>query len=332
MSHSAALSARGYVQAAMGRLADAAADAEIALAIASGEQACEATFGPRITLASILVRQAEPERAEATLAAVDHLTDGPDYCEYLVARAKVRWALGDREQALVFFRRCGDVLRDLGEHNPLIAPWWMPASCVLAELGRPHEALDVVDLGEEMASRWGTAESVGLAMLARGVITEGKAGIDLLGSAVRELAASPARINHVLAVFIRGRALLYADDGKGARKHLRDAVDLAMSCGFLLVARMARELLVAAGGRMRELSGHPTSVLTGSEQRVATMAAEGRTNREIAEVLFVTVRTVESHLSNVYRKLGVGVRAELAAALHRETGFEPEDDRRSGPR
>ena len=55
--------------------------------------------------------------------------------------------------------------------------------------------------------------------------------------------------------------------------------------------------------------------LTPSERRVAAMAAEGSTNREIAQALFVTAKTVEVHLSNTYRKLGVGGRADLAGAL-----------------
>lgn len=330
VSHSVALNARGRVLAARGNLADAAADVEIALAIATGEGASKVASWPRITLAAVLTQQAEPERAEVLLSEVDDPAYGPEYCQYLMVRAGTCRAVGDPEQALALYRRCQEALDEFGERNPIMAPWWLGASGVLAELGRSREALDVVDLGEELAGRWGTAESVGLAMLARGLVTPGQHGVDLLGNAVNELAASPARLNHIRAVFLHSRALLALDDEKGARKHLRLAVTLAMSHGYLAVGRAARELLVAAGGRMRELSGQPTELLTGSECRVAAMAAAGHTNREIAEALFVTMRTVESHLSNVYRKLRVGVRADLATALRRETGSVSAEDRRSG--
>ena len=66
---------------------------------------------------------------------------------------------------------------------------------------------------------------------------------------------------------------------------------------------------------MSELSATLADMLTSGERRVAALAAEGLTNREIADALFVTVHTVENHLSNVYRKLGVQTRAGLAAQL-----------------
>jgi DNA-binding CsgD family transcriptional regulator len=330
--HALSLTSRGSVHCAMGNLADAAADAEIALAIAETEVRTWKLTWPRITLASVLVRQADPERAEALLAPVDGSTHGIEHCQYLVASAEVRWALGDHEQALALLRRCEATVAEIGGLNPTFAQWWVPAACVLVELGRSSEAADLVDFSEELASRWGTAESVGLAMLTRGVLTPGRRGVDLLGGAAHELAASSARLSQVLAEYRHGRALLELGDEKGARKQLRRAVDLAMSCGYLSVGRTARELLVAAGGRMRELRGEPTEVLTGSERRVATMAAAGRTNREIAESLFVTMRTVESHLSNVYRKLWVGERAELAAALRGQPSSVPAANGRSGSR
>ncbi|OSP30242.1 hypothetical protein B7767_38980, partial [Streptomyces sp. 13-12-16] len=108
-----------------------------------------------------------------------------------------------------------------------------------------------------------------------------------------------------------------------AREHLRDAVALARRCGCVALARRAREELVGAGGRMREVTVSPLDMLTGTERTVATLVASGVTNREAAESLFVTVRTVELHLTSVYRKLGITRRAELADALHVDTPPAP---------
>ncbi len=82
----------------------------------------------------------------------------------------------------------------------------------------------------------------------------------------------------------------------------------------------ATEELWASGARPRRRSLSGRDALTPSERRVAELAARGRTNREIAQELFVTMATVETHLSRTYRKLGVSGRAALAAALEGPDG------------
>jgi DNA-binding CsgD family transcriptional regulator len=90
---------------------------------------------------------------------------------------------------------------------------------------------------------------------------------------------------------------------------------LATTCGAAsLTARAERELL-ATGARPRRVALSGVASLTPSERRVAEMAAEGPTNREIAQALFVTQRTVEVHLTSIYRKLGISSRSQLASAL-----------------
>lgn len=161
----------------------------------------------------------------------------------------------------------------------------------------------------------GHPRALGLAALARGVIAPGGTGIEPLTEAVLTLAGSPARAEHAKAEFVLGRALLKTGDQRGAREHLRTATDLAQRCGALALAAVARRLLVTAGGRMRKMSASPLDMLTGMERRVAGLAAAGASNRSIAETLFVTVRTIETHLTSVYRKLGVSGRTELGAVL-----------------
>jgi DNA-binding NarL/FixJ family response regulator len=130
------------------------------------------------------------------------------------------------------------------------------------------------------------------------------------------LAEAPAVTARIHAAYNLGRALLRIDDSSAARRHLRDAVNLSARCGARRLHSAASDLLVAAGGRLRRSPADSLSgLLTDSERRVATMAADGRSNREIAEALFVTLRTVETHLTNAYRKLGVSRRADLTTAL-----------------
>ena len=96
---------------------------------------------------------------------------------------------------------------------------------------------------------------------------------------------------------------------------LRESLDLAHALGGRAVADRAREELVAAGGRPRRDATHGRDALTPSELRVAELAAASRTNRQIAQTLFVTQRTVENHLTSAYAKLGITARPDLAGAL-----------------
>jgi DNA-binding NarL/FixJ family response regulator len=92
-------------------------------------------------------------------------------------------------------------------------------------------------------------------------------------------------------------------------------MELAHRCGGLALANVAREELVTMGERPRRAARYGLDALTASELRVARLAAAGASNRDIAQTLFVTVRTVEVHLTSTYRKLGISARDQLARAL-----------------
>ncbi|MFI0731238.1 AAA family ATPase [Streptomyces sp. NPDC021225] len=321
-----ALSSRALMLHAMGEIPDALADAQTAVEIIAGERWSGHVTMPQTALATALVDRGEPERAEALLEKIDRPNlDGfvLEYHFYLMARARARWALGDGETALGLLLDCGRSLEETGFTNPAFAPWWVEAACLLAELKRPEEAGDIVEWGAGLAERWGTSRALGLAALARGVTTGGSRGVELLAESVESLSRSPARAEHARAEYLLGGALLEAGDPRGAREHLRTAADLAWRCGALALAKEARRRLVASGGRMREITASPLDLLTGMERTVANLAAAGAGNREIAESLFITVRTVEMHLTGVYRKLSVGHRAELGAVLHTRSAPDP---------
>ncbi|MGP4002433.1 AAA family ATPase [Streptomyces sp. 8N706] len=317
-TYSLALSTRALLLHGLGALPDALADARAAVQISGAERWGETVVLPRLALAGVLVDRGEAARAEKLLTST-----GPawrdqyvwTYPRYLLAHGRARHALGDAEGALALFRECGRSLEEDGVRHAAYVPWWAEAACVLAELGRAEEAQEPAAHGTRLARRWGTPRVLGLAALARGVATPGEKGVELLGEAVRELSASPARVEHARAELVLGQVLLTAGDRRGAREHLRAASDLAQRYGAVALGQNARGALLEAGGRMRKMTASPLDLLTSMERKVAGLAAGGAGNRSIAQSLYVTVRTVETHLTSVYRKLDIAERAQLAAVL-----------------
>ncbi|GHH34769.1 helix-turn-helix transcriptional regulator [Lentzea cavernae] len=317
--HALALATRAGLLDHAGALAQAHADARTALEVAERAVTPVEDELPRVAMASILLKRGDVAGAEDHLERVGEPRFGWTYGPVMVMKAAVRRARGDLTGALDLLLDCGRQLTSAGVLNPVWAPWWLDAVCLLVRLDRREEAVGLAEFGAERARRWDTLEARGLSLMAGGVAATGAVAEELLGTAVAELAESSARPLHVRAVRLLGESRLSHGDFKGAREHLRTAVTLAIRLGDRAAAAEARNLLVLAGGRMPRLGARPSDALSGRERRVAELAAAGATNREIAEELFVTVRTVESHLSNVYRKLGVELRTDLPATL--DTGL-----------
>jgi DNA-binding CsgD family transcriptional regulator len=131
------------------------------------------------------------------------------------------------------------------------------------------------------------------------------------------LESSPARFEHARALVDLGGALRRANRRKEAREPLRAGLELAHWCGAQPLAQGAMAELRATGARPRTVVRTGVDALTASERRIAEMATEGLTNREIAQALFVTVKTVETHLAHVFRKLDIDSRSQLQQALRR---------------
>jgi DNA-binding CsgD family transcriptional regulator len=172
-----------------------------------------------------------------------------------------------------------------------------------------------------LARRFGAPRAVGLALLGAAVVERGDARIARLRDALATLEGSGARFDQARALVLLGGALRIARDRTAARVLLRDGLDLASRCGAAGLAGRARAELVADGARPRRDSRRGPAALTAGELRVARMAAEGLSNREIAQALFVTTKTVETHLGNTYAKLAVTGRAQLSASLAAGASF-----------
>jgi DNA-binding CsgD family transcriptional regulator len=263
-----------------------------------------------------LVDRDELGAAEEAVAATGV---GPDLPELLqvntsfYARGELRMAQGRWEEALADFRELERRDARVGVMNPTV-PWRPAAVEACMRLDRTEEASGLASAEEEFAARWGTTTARGQALRARG-LAEGADGVDALREAADVLADSPARRERVLALCDLGEALRRAGVRKDAREALTQAVALAQECGLTRLAARAHEELRVAGAKPRRLQFSGADSLTAAERRVAELAAGGMANKEIAETLFLSPRTVENHLSRVYRKLDINSRAQLGGAL-----------------
>ncbi|HEX8083474.1 MAG TPA: AAA family ATPase [Solirubrobacteraceae bacterium] len=245
-------------------------------------------------------READVPGADLGLARIVH------------ARARLLVARGEVAAARVEAERLG---RPRARWNtyPTLAPWVLVAPALAPE--DPDEARAEADRMLQDARSWGTPRAIGMALHASGLVIDGARRLELLEEAGNVLADAPAPFEQARALTDFGAALRRANRRTAAREPLRRALDLADSCGARPLAERARQELRAAGGRPRRPRTSGVDALTASERRTAAMAAEGMSNPEIAQALFVTTKTVEAHLSNAYRKLDIASRAELPAAL-----------------
>jgi DNA-binding CsgD family transcriptional regulator len=257
-----------------------------------------------------------PEQAEQALALAGGQTpsSGWSAAYRLASEGHLAEYRGEHERAMRAFLDAGVRLDQVSITNPAVLPWRSEAALAALALGRNEQASELVTAERRLAEQFGAPRAIGVAMRAAGVIKRGEAAVSLLESAAEILARCGARVEHARALAALGAAVRRAGRPKEARATLRGAIRIAEEVGATTVAKRAREELVRAGGRTP--SQHDSDKdLTPSERRVAELAAAGRTNREIANELFVTVKAVEWHLGNAYRKLDVRGRGQLAAVL-----------------
>jgi DNA-binding CsgD family transcriptional regulator len=202
-----------------------------------------------------------------------------------------------------------------GNKADVILPWRAHAAAAYVALGKRDNARQLADADLVAAKKWGTPRAVGVALRGSGLATGGEAGISLLRQSADELRNSPAALEHIETLLQLGAALRRGNQRSEARVPLREAMDLAERCGAAGYVQRARRELHATGARPRRhvLSG--ADALTASERRVAELAAEGLANRQIAQALFLTINTIETHLTHAYQKLGISSRQGLREAL-----------------
>jgi DNA-binding CsgD family transcriptional regulator len=300
----------------MGRLTDSVADAQAA--VRASELGWE-TFYPATcaVLGQALIELGELDAAARALAIDDgRWSQRVDFALLVpLARAKLELARGRPDLALPLVEAASIGPTAAGLENSVPTDWRSTMTTTLVRLGRHEEARAVADGGLEIARRWGAEWPLGVALRVAGLAHGGRAGLEMLEESVDRLEVSPARLEHLRALVDLGAALRREGRVVAARDRLREAMDLAHRLGARTLQERSRDELIAAGTRPRRYLRSGVQALTPSELRVARLAADGRTNREIAQDLFVTPKAVEFHLANAYRKLEIGSRQELGRAL-----------------
>jgi DNA-binding CsgD family transcriptional regulator len=217
---------------------------------------------------------------------------------------------GDGTGAAVWLGKADQQAATLGWGNPSIRWWTADYAEVLLELGRVDDATRVLDVWEADAARLGREWVLAHVMRCRGLVAAAQGNVD---HAALLLQQAVAQHEDVGDPFGRARALLAlgivrrrARQKRSAREAIEAALDGFEQLGAATWVEKARGELGRIGGRTRQEG------LTPAERRVAALVAEGRTNREVAAALFLTERTVASHLTHVYAKLGIRSRTELA--------------------
>jgi DNA-binding CsgD family transcriptional regulator len=305
-----------------GRLVDAEADAHAGLH--SGDQYLSG-YGLRLArmwLAGSLTDQGRLDEARTELSQVPE-PDPPSVVTYALIemRARLHLACGEYEAAA----RQIDLYRTLDEPTARLVDWRRPASGfvnhrvlgarALIGLGDLDGARALIDEELPLALALGTHRAIGMAIHTAGLLEHGEARIQTLRRATEELARSQSRLEYAEALYDYGAALRRASHRSDARTPLQGALVIAREARAKPLRDRAAQELRATGARVSRPGIIGVDALTASEHRIASLAAPGMSNHDIAQALFVTVKTVETHLGHIYQKLNLTGRTQLAAAL-----------------
>jgi DNA-binding CsgD family transcriptional regulator len=304
-----------------GGLADAEEDARVAFEAAPRQ--AQGFYGMFAlgSLVESLVDRGRPGEAERELERIG-IPERPTALTYgglICARGRLRLVQQRPEEALADFEAAGRYLLRGQCPSPSAVAWRSGAALAWLALGDAAAARAQASDEVALAREFGAPRTLGMALRAEGLAAGGEQGLGLLETSVRTLEGSQASVELARSLAEHGAALRRSGQRSEARVPLRRALDLATRCGAEVLAEQARTDLRATGARPRkEILSGPRS-LTVSERRVVELAAQGQTNREIAQSLFVSLRTVETHLTHAFQKLGIDSRRKLAEALENTT-------------
>ena len=311
-------SLRANIGMRSGDLIAAQADAQTAIELAP--EILGAEFAGLAVAAAVLAgldRDETPESLRRLIdgAGIRYDTEFMPNALLRYASGVLRAAAGNHEAAIEELRSCAFDHPAFGGENPAMFPWRSAAALSLAELGRHDEAQSLAADEVVRAQSFGAPRAIGIALRAQALVgppTRRSAG---LAAALAVLEDSPARLEHARVLVDLGATLRAAGHRTAAREPLLEGLTQAARCGACTLERRARTELAAIGVRPRTSNHEGPGSLTASERRVAELAANGGTNREIAQALFVTEKTVETHLGRAFRKLDITSRRQLPDVL-----------------
>lgn len=308
------LANRANLQLRRGRLGEAAADADRALALGQDVEGPR-SFVPRAAAVQISIAA---ERGTTPHGALTTISVDPDsvYMWMLEhSRAELLLAQGKVQAGVAALLAYGQRNRALGWGGPC-TPWRSQAGLALAGRGDREQAHALIEEELEMARRQASLRSIGVALRAAGLLAHNGSRLRHLHDAVDALADSGAELEHARALVDLGAEHRRHGKTSSARHLLRHGHQLATRChATRLIARAETELR-AAGARPRPTAATGPESLSPSERRVAELVADGLSNRQAAQTLFLSEKTVETHLAAAYTKLGIRSRKDLATALN----------------
>ncbi|MFE9907670.1 AAA family ATPase [Streptomyces clavifer] len=261
-------------------------------------------------------RSAEAERLVAGVNVDEEALGSWEQNRFLYARGVLRASVGDPAGALDDFRECGRRQTGRDVQSPVVTPWRSAAAECHLLLGETPEALALAEEESRYAAVWDTPRVRGRALRVLGTATGGRRGLALTAEAVGLLRGTSLDIELVPALIAHGVQLTAAGQPRSARPLLREAATAAERLGAVRLSGRAEEALRASGARRGNTTLTGRGSLTAGELRIATLASDGRTNAEISALLHLARRTVETHLTSTYRKLGIRRRGDLPAALN----------------
>lgn len=305
-----ALGCRSVLAINEGRPGEAEADARTAAAggIAPIMVPVNASFTVRA-----LVEQGKLEEAEQALVegGIEHGPGGPTVLRWVPwGRACLHEAQGKVDEVRADLAPLAE--DDAANRSMKALSWRAMLARTLSKNGHSVEAEALATEHLSWAEWWGRPSALGIAQRAEALAGPPDQRAVRLARAIETLASSPLATEEARARVELGIALLRTGKKSDGTGQLEAGLEIAMDRGARLTAKTAAKELEIAGAAPKRLS---FDELTASERRVAEFAAGGKTNREIADELFVTPKTIENHLTRVYSKLGVGSRRELESAL-----------------
>jgi len=317
---SLAYGSRASARRRAGRLREAESDARVAVAAAGETGWAGGGVSALIPLVGVLVDQGRTTDAERELVTAfpdgSTIPDSPATNFLFFERVHLRVAQGRYAEAIGEF---DEAVRRFDRVFGIDSVQWTATCCAAAQA---HAALDdraaatgLVERALGVAERFGVPGFIGQALHARARIEDRDTAIDTVRKAIGQLERSPARLHHARSLVTLGALLRRRGERVQSREPLRAGYELARACGAETLAETARTELRASGVRVQREPRSGADALTASERRIAAMAAGGSSNSEIAQALFLTVKTVEMHLTSVYRKLDIHSRRELSTAL-----------------
>jgi DNA-binding CsgD family transcriptional regulator len=311
---------RALIGVRRGELIAAQADAQTAIQLAPTHLG--ARFLALAVAAAILAGLERDETPESLRRLIERVgvwydTDFTSGSQLRYASGVLSAAAGNHEAAIEELCGCGREHPAFGGENPAMLPWRSAAALSLAELRRHDEARSLAADEVHRAQSFGAARAIGIALRAQALVGPNEERAKGLEAALEVLAPSPARLEHGRVLVDLGATSRAAGHRTAAREPLLEGLALAARCGAKKLERRARAELAAIGVRPRTSEHAGEDSLTPSERRVVEIAAAGSTNREIAQALFVTEKTVETHLGRAFRKLDVSSRRQLSDVLAR---------------